>query len=184
MKKYLTLAILLLLTIGLKQSAAQILHYNSIGITSFAISNSAYSGLGHTATISSRLNLLTISDEVNISAGTHFSVGFAKNSSSNGTNLLLDIPALGEVNFGHAATNESALDYGGFFGAGFGNNMMFYNRADGSFDENSVEGLYINGGVKFYFKDSSFGVRFSYLQGSDSEDKIYGLGLMYNLGIF
>lgn len=183
MKKYITLAILLMLSIGLKQSAAQLIHYNSIGITSFAISNPAYTGLGHSATISSRLNLLTISDEVNISAGTHFSVGLAKNSSSIGTNYFADIPVLGEVNFGHAANDESALDFGGFFGAGLGNHLMLYKTNSGSTSEYSIEGLYINGGVKFYFMDRSFGVRFSYLKDAESENKIYGLGLMYNLGI-
>ncbi len=182
MKKYLTLAILLLLTIGFKQSKAQITYFQSLGISTYSISNSYFSGLGYCATISPRFTLLTISDEVNISTGTHFSLGLAKGPT--GSNVVLDVPAVAEVNFGHAAGEESALDYGGFVGAGLGNNMMFYNRADGSFDENSVEGLYINGGVKFYYKDRSFGVRFSYLQGSDSKDKIYGLGLMYNLGIF
>jgi hypothetical protein len=181
MKNTLKLAIFILFALGFKISKAQTNYILSLGLSTHSVSNSVYSGMAYSATASPRYTIVEISDDLNLSVGTHASLGFTLPSS--GPKLFIDFPVVGEINFGHASSNEPSYDFGGFIGAGIGNNVMTYDY-NGKQSERSSRGLYLNGGVKFYMGGRSFGLRLSYMNDSKSNTNIYGVGLMYNLGEF
>ncbi len=181
MKNTLKFAIFILFAFVFKISKAQTNYILSLGLSTHSISNPAYSGMAYSATASPRFTIFEISDDLNLSVGTHASLGFTLPSS--GPKLFIEFPVVGEINFGHASSNEPSYDFGGFIGGGIGNNVMTYDY-NGKQSESSSRGLYLNGGVKFYMGERSFGLRLSYLNDAKSNTNIYGIGLMYNLGEF
>lgn len=180
MKKiHLSYILFLIFSLPFKQIQAQFNQYDALGISTYYVSNPVLKGLGYCFTNSIRINVLTISNEVKISAGTHFSIGYAKNP--NESYVILDGPIVGELNFGNGSSDRSTLSYGVFLGAGIGYNMLNKKKESAWSEVYRTKGLYVNGGVKFQIKKKSFGIRVSYLNCSNKKDHVYGLGLMYNI---
>lgn len=182
MKKTIKLAIVVLLTVCLKHTNAQVEFMHSLGLTAYSFSNTSEAGSGYGFNYSPRLNFLELGNDLNLSIGSHLGGGFSLNSRTGGT-ALLDIPLTCELNFGHAANSDASSDFGGFVGGGFGYNYMAYESTWGG-GTSSTAGIYVDGGVKFMFREQSYGVKVSYLKGLSGSNSVFGLGLMYNLGDF
>ncbi len=143
----------------------------SAGLSFFSATNAT----GAAGTYSPRYNLLQISDEMTFSIGTHASLGFSMNSRSGGS-LVLDLPAMAELNLGHASSEDSDAGFGGFLGLGFGYNLLAGEGPFGGFT-NQAYGPVLGGGIRFEVLQRSYYLRASYLISvNQGHNNVLGLG--------
>ena len=148
-------------------------------------------GSGWALMYAPRLNVVDLTDEMNLSVGTNVGLGFSGsfNSQEGGSgSILFDLPILAELNIGHAANEDARSDFGGFVGLGYGFNKMASTVDDpfgNSYSSNvNSNGVVFSAGVRGVIKDNSLGLRVSYMLNSKSGGaNILGLGLFYNLGM-
>jgi hypothetical protein len=184
MKKFtIKLAVIAMALFANFAAKAQVEFNHSFGGVFYASENSS----GYGILYSPRLNLVELSDEVSLSAGSHVGLGFSGSANSQtgaSGSFVLDLPLLAEINFGHASSSNSSIGFGGFLGAGFGYNRMSYSDVFGSGDR-AATGLVLNGGFRTnLIKEQSVTLRISYMMASDNKGDIIGLGLTYNIGDF
>ena len=152
---------------------SQLSFMHSLG-SSYSISNVvSFPGI----TYSPRLNLQQLTDEFNISVGTHTTGGFS--FGGGGGYYMLDFPFMFEVNAGHASSELSTKNFGGFFGGGYGYNVV---GATGGGSIKSA-GPVINGGFRLFMGGRSYTLRLSYLYNFKRDGvNVFGIGILNNFG--
>jgi hypothetical protein len=161
-------------------SYGQISFSHSIGGSYYMCSSTAAPGIMY----SPRLNLIELDDEMTISIGTHFGLGFALNSREGASSLALDIPLVAEFNFGHAANPDTRSSFGGFAGLGFGINKIGSAGVYGT-GYNNAAGIVINAGIRALIKERALGLRLSYLLNMKTGfENVFSIGAFYTFGDF
>lgn len=158
----------------------QVRFSHAIGASYYTSKSASTAGIVY----SPRVNLLNLNNKITLSAGTHLGLGFAfaSNGSNTSTTFNYDLPLVAEMNFGHGATKETSARSGGFFGVGYGFNRMG-NPTENQNNYLESNGFLINGGLRFKLKNTSWGVRASYLLNNKSgRQNIMSLGVFYNFG--
>jgi hypothetical protein len=148
------------------------------------------SDAGYALMYAPRLNVVELGNEMNLSVGTNIGLGFSGSSNSqtgSSGSLLLDLPILAELNFGHAADENANSDFGGFAGVGYGYNKMassvetIYGTASSN---TSSAGVVFCAGFRGLIKDQSLDLRVSYMLNMKTGGaNIFGLGVFYNIGM-
>lgn len=91
--------------------------------------------------------------------------------------FAVQTPLLGQLNFGHHSTQRTRAGFGGFVAAGY--DFGFYSGGIGV-----LHGPTAQAGMKFNFRDESYGVRFEYTKpvGLSKGEKahVFGVGFLYN----
>lgn len=143
----------------------------------------AASSSGYAGTYSPRLNFLSLGDQLNLSAGTHLSLGFQGSvSSREGSSgaFLLDVPVVVELNWGHASCKDYDSNFGFFVGAGY----EYFAAGSTDTGTGSVTGPVFDGGIRFMVKERSYSIRGSYMIGmGDTKVNVLGIGAMINFGM-
>jgi hypothetical protein len=91
--------------------------------------------------------------------------------------FAVQAPLLGQLNFGHHATQRTRSGFGGFVAAGY--DFGFYSGGIGV-----LHGPTVQAGMKFNFRQESYGIRFEYTKpiGLSKGEKahVFGIGFLYN----
>lgn len=160
-------------------------HYTFEGVVD-GVSVSENSSIGYPGlTYNPRLDYL-LNDNMSVSLSLYptlcFSGSANYNSRSGGSSdsrFAFELPTLIQLNLGHHASRNADGDFGGFFGAGF--NFGKYSGMG------SLKGFTGMGGVKFYLKEKSIGIRAEFTKPIGLEDNfkatVFGLGILYNFGL-
>jgi hypothetical protein len=123
-----------------------------------------------------------------ISVGTHFGLGFSLHAGAGGSasSLVLDIPVVGEYNFGFGSTRESEAGFGGFIGAGYGIHRVSLN-VEGVGGAATIHGPVFTGGIRFNIPAlGPLELGGSYmldLKSKEVKSNILGISLSYVLGM-
>ena len=122
------------------------------------------------------------SDNMSVGAGIPLGFGFQFQASSfggSGGALLIDLPAMLDLNFGHGSSADNDKSVGGYVGVGF---RYIYERIFGDFGGSAqISGPGMLGGIRFNTKnDLSFGVGVNYAYNLEGKSNVIGFGAMYN----
>jgi hypothetical protein len=184
MKRLIFAAMLLLSVCHLRaQDGIEFMH--SLGGKYFFYSNA--DGLtGTTIVYSPRINVSS-TENTAISVGTHLGLGFAVYSGPDGSSssLILDVPVVGEFNFGHGATSESEAGFGGYVGAGYGLHRVSMN-VDGYGSSATLHGPVFTGGIRFALGSiGSYEIGATYMVNikKDYKTNPFGISISYLLGM-
>ena len=164
---------------------------HAVGIAGYFGTRNAYSqAVG--ITYSPRYNFLNVSENSNLSIGTH--LGLAHHVSNRAVSgLSYHIPVVLEYNFGHAS-DKTKYDkgFGGYIGFGYSidntNRRVKYSTwltTTETLVDDTIAGPMVNLGMRFKFHGKSAGIRFSYLYGTGDFKGGYmsSIGFQYNLGV-
>jgi hypothetical protein len=183
--KYLVSAFLLLISVCQLHAQYGVEFMHAVGGKYFFYPNAE--GLSSTSIVySPRINL-TSTESNSISVGTHFGIGFSVYSGPGGSqrSLALDLPLVGEFNFGHGSTfdNESAV--GGYVGAGYGIHRisMAENDISGSA---TLHGPVFTGGIRFTLgRIGSYDLGATYMVNTNKDYKTtpFGISISYTFGM-
>lgn len=180
MKNFKICTLLCFLSFTLSNVQGQTRFSHSLGASYYSSNKTSSAGIMY----SPRVNLLNLNHKMTLSAGTHLGLGFALGFDGTNTSTMFnyDLPLVAEVNFGHGANRESSARFGGFVGGGYGfNRMRSAPESPSGYQES--QGFLINGGLRFKLKNTSLGVRASYLLNNKSGGQnIASLGVFYNFG--
>lgn len=183
--KHLIGAALLLLSVCQLRAQDGVEFMHSVGGKYFFYPNS--DGLTSTSILySPRLNL-TSTEGSSISVGTHFGLGFSAYSGPQGSqsSLVLDLPLVGEFNFGHGSTTENESSVGGYIGAGYGIHRISMNE-NGYGGSATLHGPVFTGGIRFTLgRIGSYEIGGSYLANikKDYKTNPFGISVSYLFGL-
>lgn len=133
---------------------------------------------------SPRVNIMDFSDEASLSLGSNIGIGVAGMFSKSGSGkdnytLLLDVPALLELNLGSGSGENAEADFGGFVGVGYGFNRMNYsNLLSTSVNSN---GPLFTAGFRTELGGQLVGARANYMLNDGEAGNIFSLGIFYTL---
>ena len=170
------------LTLFCNLAKAQVSFSHAIGMSMFFSTKTITGGYG--INYSPRINFLEM-NEMTLSAGTHLSLGYNKNFSSSNTGnnhmFCLDIPLMLELNFGQARNPYENVEFGGFFGIGYGYNNLVDNEYGISNSDHLVSmGTVLNAGLRFFVYEQAVGFRTSYmLNNKTNGENILGFSVFY-----
>lgn len=184
--KHLFGAALLLLSMCQLRAQDGVEFMHSLGGKYFIYPNA--DGLTSTSFLySPRLNLSS-TESTSISVGTHFGLGFSAYSGPAGsqTSLVLDLPLVGEFNFGHGSTIDNESSVGGYVGAGYGIHRISMSDSEYGGGSATLHGPVFTGGVRFSLgRIGSYEVGASYLANIKKEYKVnpFGISVSYLFGL-
>jgi hypothetical protein len=184
MRKVIIMCCLLMAT---SLSFAQVEFMHSLGGKYLFYSNSD-GMIGGAALYSPRINLSSGGNST-FSVGTHFGLGFSGQTGPQGSSssFILDVPLVGEYNFGFGSTKDAEGGFGGYLGAGYGIHHVSSNT-DYSSGSASIHGPVFDGGVRFLVNPvGAFEVGASYMldlktKTSDAKLNIFGISVSYLFG--
>jgi hypothetical protein len=137
---------------------------------------------------SPRYNFASLGANSTVSAGTHLGIGFSLTAGPGGSasSLILDLPAVAELNFGYGSSKEAEGGFGGFIGAGYGLHRVTLS-VDGYGSSATITGPVFGGGVRFEIpRAGAFEIGASYmidLKDKDQKVNILGISFSYLLGM-
>lgn len=184
MKHFISAALLLLSVCQLRaQDGIEFMH--SIGGKYFFYPNA--DGLTSTSFLYSPRVNLSSTESTSLSVGTHFGLGFSAYSGPSGSSssLVLDLPLVGEFNFGHGSTVDNESSFGGYVGAGYGIHRISMND-NGYGGSATLHGPVFTGGVRFSLgRIGSYEVGASYLANIKKDYKVnpFGISVSYLFGL-
>lgn len=187
MKVKVTLVFLFVCTISFSQSSFS----HAAGIAGYIGTRDATSK-DIAVTYSPRYNFLKVSENSNLSIGTHLGLGVVISDRAV-SSILYHIPILLEFNFGHASDRTKyANKSGGFIGVGYSfDNSQRQLRVNNGYStsyitvEDVISGPMANIGLRFKLFGKSAGIRISYLYGTGdfSGGYLSSIGFQYNIGV-
>jgi chorismate dehydratase len=137
-------------------------------------------GAGYGGTFHARY-ILTGKENSTISVGTHTTLGYVGESSTDGGSYsagIVDVPVVIEYNLGHNASYESTVPVGLYVGGGYGFNTSFVSGF-GSF---TTHGPVVDFGFRYRLFGRTAGFHFSLLKSLNYKDTyLAGVGLIQGI---
>ena len=180
MKKIITFCVVLLLSLNIK---AQDVASSGVGYREFqSWSADMMAGLFlpldqpltfYNFGVYPRYNVIAPRDYFSVSAGFPLNAGFQLGFGSVGTiiQIMTDIPAAIDINFGARATSYNSSLFGAFVGVGMDYNFMNFTYNSLKIIEHTV-GPMIHGGFRWKINGRETGLRISYTKGFGSADQV------------
>ncbi len=114
--------------------------------------------------------------------GTHLALGMSNNTMTGSKSLVLDLPLVAEINFGHGTHADTRSSVGGFAGIGYGISRLGAANDYGDMSH-QASGPLLNAGVRALLNDVPVGFRLSYLLNTEEGGNVAGVGFFYTFGV-
>lgn len=170
----------------LQSATAQVEFMHSLGGKYFFYANSdGFSSAGFL--YSPRVNV-TSGENSAISVGTHLGLGFSLQAGSGGSSssLVLDVPLVGEYNFGYGSMLDVESAFGGYVGAGYGIHRVSLN-VNGVGGNATLHGPVFTGGIRCNIPavgPLELGASYMLdLKSKDVKSNVLGISISYMLGL-
>lgn len=170
----------------LHSATAQVEFMHSFGGKYFFYANSeGFSSAG--LLYSPRVNV-TSGENSAISVGTHLGLGFSLQAGAGGnaSSLVLDLPLVGEYNFGYGSMSDIESGLGGYVGAGYGLHRVSLN-VEGYSAGATLHGPVFTGGIRFNIPavgPLELGASYMLdLKSKDVKSNVLGISISYLLGM-